>query len=73
VDSDQVKQCITRQWFRFALGRTDGEADRCSMARTYTAFAQADFNVRDLLLAIVASDSFRHRTTALPTAAGDDQ
>jgi Protein of unknown function (DUF1592)/Protein of unknown function (DUF1588)/Protein of unknown function (DUF1595)/Protein of unknown function (DUF1587)/Protein of unknown function (DUF1585) len=57
--SEQVRRCIVTQWFRYALGRGDRDEDRASMAEAYGAFADAGFDVRELMVAIAASDAFR--------------
>ncbi len=60
--STQVRECVMGQWFLYALGRNlDAQADGCSVAAARDAFAKSDYNVQDLLLSIVQSDSFRLR------------
>jgi hypothetical protein len=58
--SEDFQECATTQWLTFALGRTpDAEADRCTLQTTLEAAASGD--IRELLVAIVLSDAFRHR------------
>jgi Protein of unknown function (DUF1592)/Protein of unknown function (DUF1588)/Protein of unknown function (DUF1595)/Protein of unknown function (DUF1585)/Protein of unknown function (DUF1587) len=59
--SAQVHACVTRQWFRFAVGRFEQDADACTLAALDAGFAASDGDVRALMLDIVASDGFRHR------------
>jgi hypothetical protein len=54
--------CVTRQVYRFTLGRPESDYDRCTLARASAALGQAPFDVRALLAAIVGSDSFVVRT-----------
>lgn len=55
--SPAVHACVARQWFRYALGRHEAGADACSLESIDAAFASG--NLRELLVAIAASDAFR--------------
>jgi hypothetical protein len=57
--SPQVRACLAQHWFNYALGRTKGDADACSMNALAQAFAQSN-NIRDLLQALVTTDAFRY-------------
>lgn len=57
--SPQVRTCLAQHWFNYALGRTKGDADACSMNAMAQAFAESN-NIRDLLQALVTSDAFRY-------------
>jgi hypothetical protein len=59
-----VRRCVARQWFRYALGRRDADADAGSFETAYRAFARADFDLRALLLAVVQTASFRYRAAS---------
>lgn len=59
-ESPDVRQCLVRQWFRYALGRYETDADKCSLARVDDAFAASGYRLRELMLALVTSDSFRY-------------
>ena len=62
--SNQVQDCMVSQWFSFALGRNlDKTRDACSLQGVKTAFAASDYNLRELLFAIVKSDAFRYRAS----------
>lgn len=58
--SKQVRRCLATQWFRAALGRVERSDDKTSLDAAYQSFAQAGFDVRELIVAIVTSDAFRH-------------
>jgi len=62
--SDTVRSCFAKQWFRFAVGRNETDADAASLAGIATAFATNQFDMRDLAPAIAASRSFRYRSLA---------
>ncbi len=56
--STTARQCYVRQWFRFAYGRGDSEADACNLERLNAAFEQSDGNILRLLAAVTESDTF---------------
>jgi Protein of unknown function (DUF1592)/Protein of unknown function (DUF1588)/Protein of unknown function (DUF1595)/Protein of unknown function (DUF1585)/Protein of unknown function (DUF1587) len=64
--SQQVQQCVARQWFRFALGRLEGMADGCSLKSMFDTFEASHHDVRQLLTAIATSDAFRYRKVGAP-------
>ncbi|MES1205930.1 MAG: DUF1592 domain-containing protein [Pseudomonadota bacterium] len=62
ADSDEVKWCVTRQWFRHLLGRMDTTADLGSMERAYRAAAATPgYSIRDMLTTAVQTKAFRYR------------
>jgi hypothetical protein len=61
AQSDQVRECVSRNWLQFALGRGVADDDMCSHAQAYAAFAAAGYDVRALLIAITGTDAFRLR------------
>ena len=61
AESSQVRQCMVRQWARFALGRHEDDSIACSISRVDDSFAESGGNIRELILAIVGSDMFRFR------------
>ena len=50
--------------FRFAFGRYEVEEDDCSLDVLRQSFADSGYDVRELLIGIVTSDSFRYRAVA---------
>lgn len=58
--SQQVRRCVARHWYRFALGRTADKSDVHPLWYIDRAFAQATYNIRTLLLAVVKSAAFRY-------------
>lgn len=62
ADSAEVRDCVAEQWFRFAFRRAIEEGDEaCSLAPARELFAAQGGDIRALLLALVETDSFRHR------------
>ena len=59
--SSEVRECMAKQWFRFALGRSEAENDNCSVKAAYDAFQASQYDMRKLLAAIVTTDAFRYR------------
>ncbi len=59
--TDEARDCYATHWFRYALGRHETEADSCAVEQVTTAFADAEGDVRELLVAIAVSDAFRFR------------
>jgi hypothetical protein len=64
--SDQVKSCVAKQWFRFGYGRSETEADTCSIDEVQAAFAAADYDIKELIIALTQTDAFRYRHAVTP-------
>jgi hypothetical protein len=64
--SDQVRSCLTKQWFRYAVGRVERPEDDATLASAQGAFAKGNYNIRDLLVGIASTRGFRYRTPAQP-------
>ena len=58
--STEVADCVATQWLRFATGRTETDADACTLQSIQEQFA-AGHDMRTLPLAIATSDAFRYR------------
>ena len=52
------QRCIVKQFFRYALGRAETEADRPHLEEAYARFATSGFRFRELMLAIITSRPF---------------
>jgi hypothetical protein len=52
------QRCIVKQFFRYALGRAETEADRPHLDEAYDRFAKSGFRFQELMLAIVTSRPF---------------
>jgi len=61
AQSEFVQECVSRQWFRFALGRVETEADTCAIDGIAKAFDESGQDVRVLLREVALSSAFRFR------------
>lgn len=61
VGAPEIRDCMSRQWLRFSLGRMEDDLDACTVDRVATAFADSDYDVRSIIREIALSDSFRYR------------
>jgi len=61
AQSETVRQCLARQWFRFALARFEQSVDDCSMKGLVDSFEAAGADLNTLPQAIVESDAFQYR------------
>jgi hypothetical protein len=59
--SEQAQRCVSKQWFRYALGRMETELDACTLDAVYRNFQKSELRLPDLLMALVESDGFRIR------------
>ncbi len=60
--STQVRQCVSRQWFRLAFDRVETPEDACSLAMLDHAFSATGQNMRELLVALTRTDAFMYRS-----------
>ena len=58
ASSKQVQNCVTTEWFRYAFGRLDSEADKCTLEALNKSYVQGELRVDALVAAIVESDAF---------------
>lgn len=61
ASSQQVRDCVTTQWFRFAHGRAETDADDESLAQVRQAFASSGYRIQELLTALTQTAAFRYR------------
>lgn len=59
--STQVQHCVTSQWFRYAFGRAETDADACALQTVRDRFAATGGNVKALILALTQTDTFMVR------------
>jgi hypothetical protein len=64
--SRQVLDCVATQWFRYAMGRIEGEDDACSLAQAQSAFAWSNGSFKELLVALTQTDAFLYRAPPEP-------
>lgn len=59
AQSPRVHECLTKEFYRFALGRALNQADTCTVAQLSDRFFKSGGKFRELMLAIVESEAFR--------------
>jgi hypothetical protein len=59
--SQEVQACVASQWLRFALSRPDTDDDAGSVAHAAAAFTASGADLRELMVAVATSRSFRYR------------
>lgn len=59
--SSEVKECVTRQWFRYAMKRFEQPLDGCTMQSVLESFDGAGQDLNSLPQAIVKTDAFLYR------------
>jgi hypothetical protein len=58
--SQEAASCMANQWFRFALGRSESDADACSIQSIHDGFSASGGNIRSLMAEIALSEAFRN-------------
>ena len=64
ANTQEVHRCFATHWFRYALGRNKENGDGASFESAYRAFQQSDTDIKELLVAITQTRSFRYRAPA---------
>jgi hypothetical protein len=64
--SDEAKECMVTQLFRFGHGRQEEQTDLCSRQRTLERFKNANWNVRELFVALTQTDDFLFKPGVTP-------
>jgi hypothetical protein len=59
--SSEVKECVARQWFRYAINRFEQPVDGCSMKSVLDNFDAAGQDLSSLPQAIVQTEAFLYR------------
>ncbi|MEO8905961.1 MAG: DUF1588 domain-containing protein [Polyangiaceae bacterium] len=63
--SARAQNCLATNWFRYAMGRVETEADGCSVIDVQKKFVASGGQFKELLVALTQTDAFRYRA-ALP-------
>jgi len=61
-----ISNCVSQKMFAYSLGRDPGAADQCQLNQLSSQFATASYNIRSLIMQMVASDAFRMRRPVAP-------
>ncbi len=76
ASSEEVATCVSSQWFRFSYNRTVTSADSeegCGLDLANQAFADSGYNLRELIVALTQTDTFRHRHAVVAASEGGGQ
>jgi hypothetical protein len=63
ASSEVARECVVTQWFRYAYGRDETDADKCSTTQLRTLFSQSGGDVRKLLVGLAGTPAFTYRRT----------
>jgi hypothetical protein len=66
-ESQEVRDCVVTEWFRFAYGRTETMDDACSLRSLEDQFDKSGSNIKSLLLSLSQTDAFLYRPAVVPT------
>ncbi len=61
ADSEHAHRCVSLQFFRFAFGRGESEADACAIDGMYGAYVAGGYRFAGLVEQVTRSDAFRFR------------
>jgi hypothetical protein len=64
--AQEVRECVTTMWFRFAAGRQESSEDECTLEYGQKLFDEAQGKLPELLVAITQTDAFRYRKAVVP-------
>jgi hypothetical protein len=61
ADTEVAQQCYLTQWFRYASAREEANDDECTLEGLHEALLESDYDVKELLVALTQTVSFRYR------------
>jgi len=61
AQSKAAKDCFATQYYRFATGRLEEVSDLCGLRSLDDSFASTGYDMRELIVSVLASDGFRIR------------
>jgi hypothetical protein len=64
--SEQVADCMMKEWARFSFGRSETLDDACTLEHTKTKFASTNHDIKQLVLALTQTDAFLYRKAVAP-------
>jgi hypothetical protein len=65
--SPRVEGCLATNWYRYAMGRVENEADGCSLREVQQKFSASGGQFKELLVTVTLTEAFRYR----PAISGD--
>jgi hypothetical protein len=66
-ESQEVRDCVVTQWFRFSYGRTETDDDACTLRSLQDQFDASGSNIQKLLVSLSQTDAFLYRQAVVPT------
>jgi hypothetical protein len=57
----EAQDCMVYNWFRYAMGHGEEQADTCTLGAIKARFTGSQQNLNELLVGIATSDGFRYR------------
>ena len=64
--STEVRDCVATEWFRYAMGRGETADDMCSLDSLKQSFTASQADIRQLLVAVTQTTTFRYRNEVTP-------
>jgi hypothetical protein len=64
--SPEVRDCVATEWFRYAMGRGESADDACSLSALKQGFSASQSDIRQLLVAVTQTTTFRYRNEVTP-------
>jgi len=65
AQAPEVRECMARQWLRFALRRHENPGDGASVATALEAFGKSGYDLRELMVALTKTRAFTHRVASM--------
>lgn len=62
AESEQVRECVASQWFRFASGRFETPGDACSLDTLRAEFHGSEGDLMELIVAMTQTEAFMYRS-----------
>ena len=62
ASSEHIHRCVTKQVFRFGLGRGETDGDICTIDDMYAGYQEANYDFRALIRALATHPAFAHRS-----------
>jgi Protein of unknown function (DUF1592)/Protein of unknown function (DUF1588)/Protein of unknown function (DUF1587)/Protein of unknown function (DUF1595)/Protein of unknown function (DUF1585) len=66
ASSEQVADCMMKEWARFSFGRSETVEDACTLEHTKAKFKDAGHDIKQLVLALTQTDAFLYRKAVVP-------
>ncbi len=73
AESDQVMECMTRTWLRFALGRSETAGDEGAIQAAGAEFESSGYVMKELLVALTRTNTFRQHRVLDPNVSAFDK